>query len=1256
MKRERKAAASGLSAETPYWGSSVIKALHRAVAALLLTFAVLCAGLFAGQAAESAVVSQMLVSNIWGVTTGSASLTATDHAQQFTTGSNAGGYTVTSLKLVIANGASTSFTVDIYTNTNGAPGSKLGTLTPRFASIGSGHKMFLAGDDGIDLDAETSYFLVIDSAGGGTTAFNLTRPGATDAEIFGLPDWTITGATLSRSSSATTGSWSTHSNQFLRMHVTGKTRGNAAPVFSETSYTFPLAENSVGLTTPIQIGTVVATDADAGDTVTYRIHESPLGFIGPFITVDSSTGVVSYTGGGENYEHPLAHARAVVVRASDGKDEAHVTVKLKTTDVDEPADSPTITIYHDPNHSPAAVSRYDAAIQLLTDAGRPYLVRLVTGTSEVDWLAKVSNSTMPRFFLDDPKVHWKWGPSKPKVNNGGLRWLRSVLESSTTNSVPAFGEASYTFDLAENADGSTTPVSVGTVSATDADTDDTVTYSITAGNTDSKFAIDSSTGAITYTGGGEDYEGFETPASAFSLTVQASDGTGHSSVTVTVAVTDVSEAADAPTLARGAPTITSTFTIYHDPNDSATVSRYDTAIGLLKAAGQSYVVRTVTGTGEVERLAGVSNSVMPRFFLGDPAATGWGPPQAKVNHGGLRWLRKEIAKLPSAVSVADARVTEAADAMLIFTVKLNQASASTGTVDYATADGTATAGQDYTATSGTLTFAPGETFRAVTVPVLDDVHDEGEETLTLTLSNPSGIRLADGEATGTIVNSDPLQQAWLARFGRTVATHVTDAVGERLRRRPEQGSHLTVGGQRLSLGAPAGRDEAGTGAGASASGLLQGLAGALGLGPAQSGTGGAWEDGRGPDPRLGQSRTLTLDLRQILLGSSFRLALNGADAGATSPRLTAWGRFAGTTFDGQDGALAVTGDVFTGTVGVDSEWERLLAGVAVAHSRGDGSFNDSNPDMEDRGRGGLENTLTSIHPYVRYAVTDRLDVWGLVGYGWGELDLELANDETLETDMNLVMGAVGGRGVLLSPAESGGYQLATRTDAMFTRTTSDAVANSAATDADAHRLRVILEGSRGVTWADGRSLTPTVELGLRHDWGDAETGFGVEMGGRVQYADPGLGLTVEAAVRGLLAHEDSEYDEWGASGTVRLDPGAGGQGLALTLAPTWGAASSGVDGLWARQTTSGLAPQGRRGPPAGQLNAEVSYGLRAFELGLLTPYAGTSLAQGGTQQYRLGGRLAVEDGLTLNLEGSHQQQGGQTPMDTGLLLRLEMPW
>ena len=96
---------------------------------------------------------------------------------------------------------------------------------------------------------------------------------------------------------------------------------------------------------------------------------------------------------------------------------------------------------------------------------------------------------------------------------------------------------------------------------------------------------------------------------------------------------------------------------------------------------------------------------------------------------------------PVGIAVADARVDENDGAVLAFVVTLSRAASGTLTVDYATADGTAHAGVDYTAASGTLTFQAGASSQTVEVAVLDDAHDEGEETLTLTLSNASSGRL-----------------------------------------------------------------------------------------------------------------------------------------------------------------------------------------------------------------------------------------------------------------------------------------------------------------------------------------------------------------------------------------------------------------------------------------------------------------------------------------------------------------------------------
>ncbi len=155
---------------------------------------------------------------------------------------------------------------------------------------------------------------------------------------------------------------------------------------------------------------------------------------------------------------------------------------------------------------------------------------------------------------------------------------------------------------------------------------------------------------------------------------------------------------------------------------------------------------------------------------------------------------------PVGISIADARVDEGAGALLAFAVTLSRAASGKVRVDYATTDASAQAGVDYTAASGTLTFQTGQSSKTIEVAVLDDAHDEGEETLTLSLSNVSGGRLTDDEATGTIVNSDPLPRALLARFGRTAAVHVVEHVEERMAAPREPGFEGRFAGRQLRPG------------------------------------------------------------------------------------------------------------------------------------------------------------------------------------------------------------------------------------------------------------------------------------------------------------------------------------------------------------------------------------------------------------------------------------------------------------------------
>lgn len=106
------------------------------------------------------------------------------------------------------------------------------------------------------------------------------------------------------------------------------------------------------------------------------------------------------------------------------------------------------------------------------------------------------------------------------------------------------------------------------------------------------------------------------------------------------------------------------------------------------------------------------------------------------------------------LSIADATTTDESAASTNLTVSLSAASAKSITVDYATSNGTATAGADYTATSGTLTFAAGETSKTIAVAVLADSTFEGDESVTVTISNASNASISDATATLTITEDD----------------------------------------------------------------------------------------------------------------------------------------------------------------------------------------------------------------------------------------------------------------------------------------------------------------------------------------------------------------------------------------------------------------------------------------------------------------------------------------------------------------------
>ena len=614
---------------------------------------------------------------------------------------------------------------------------------------------------------------------------------------------------------------------------------------------------------------------------------------------------------------------------------------------------------------------------------------------------------------------------------------------------------------------------------------------------------------------------------------------------------------------------------------------------------------------------------------------------------------------PARIRVADARAKEGKDASLDFAVTLSRAASGPVSVDYATKDGTAAAGADYTAASGTLTFAPGETAKTVSVALLDDSIDEGKETFTLRLSNPQGayLRKMHREAKGVVRNDDPLQAMWLARFGRMVASDAVASVTARLETPRGAGSHVTLMGQRMNFG------EAGGGAAAALATVLTGFAQTFGAPSAPAaadddpfarhGLTHGWRD---PAAATGARRVTG---RELLLGTSFRAVL-GQGAGS---QWTSWGQGASVSrFSAAVPGLGLTGEAATGSMGMDYERGRLLMGFAMTHSVGEGTASDAG------WRYALGSTATMMMPYARLALSERISAWGMAGTGSGRMTLDLDGGvaQRYRTDLAMTLAATGVRGELIAPAEPGGFALALKADAFWVRTESDRVAGSAFGNlAGAHgessRVRAVLDGSRTFAFASGAALTPSVELGVRHDAGDAETGTGLEVGAGLGWADPSRGLDMALKVHGLAVHAQDGYDEWGVTGQLRLVPGGNaGRGLSMSLTPSYGADPAGSERLWALPASSGLAATNGGAAPTSRFDAEAGYGMALLgDRFTGTPNVGFGLSE-TAREYRMGWRLTSavrgDPGFEVSLDATRREAANGNEAEHGVMLRSLIKW
>ena len=852
---------------------------------------------------------------------------------------------------------------------------------------------------------------------------------------------------------------------------------------------------------------------------------------------------------------------------------------------------------------------------------------------------------------------------------------------SPGSAVTEGGHAVFTL-TASPAPAADLPVSV-TV-ATDGD------YGIAAG---SRKVTIPTTGSATLTLATTD-DGTDEPDGSVSVTVKDGDGyTVGSAASGTVAVRDddlpppvVTIAARAASVAEGGDAV---FTLTADraPDSDITVTlavsetgdgdhvaasdEGPAALAIPKDATEAvFTLATVNDDAdEPDGAAVVTVEAGAGYTVGDPASAS------------VEVTDDDLPSTVPALSVGDSTAKEGGRLPIMpFTVQLSPPAPGPVRVYVSTRPSTpvsAEPGQDYAPGSSDLTFQAGETEKTVWIRIYDDSHDEGSETFEVVLSNAKGAVIGDGVAVGTIVNDDPMPAAFLARFGRTVAEQALDGIAGRMAAPRTVGMQGAIAGQALSFDAPSGasgpghesaRIPDGTGALAPANSEA-----ALAMAEIARGfgndAGGPGHDATGFGETPPHSRTMTA--RDALLGSSFSLTGETDGSGGS---MAFWGRAAQGSFDGREGTFSLDGTVTTGMLGADYARGKWLIGLALAQSDGEGDYRDTDvmsraasqdcpAEAEElcrgavrEGDGTVEASLTAAVPYAAFQASERLKLWGAAGYGSGEVTLKTAMGGSYKADTTWNMAAAGLRGDLLAPpAEGSGPALAVTSDALWARTSSEKTARLAASDSDVTRLRVGLEGSYRVALEDGGSLVPKLEVGARHDGGDAETGFGVELGGGVKWTDPGMGLSLDLSGRTLLAHGDDDLKDRGFSAALAWDPAPATQrGAALSLRQDFGGrATGGLDALFAPDP---LDDRAGGGEATSRWALEAAYGLPAFG-GRWTgsPHVGLGLAT-GARDWSLGWRLAPEAAnapdLSFGVKATRRESDGAEPEHTvGLEIR-----
>ena len=399
-----------------------------------------------------------------------------------------------------------------------------------------------------------------------------------------------------------------------------------------------------------------------------------------------------------------------------------------------------------------------------------------------------------------------------------------------------------------------------------------------------------------------------------------------------------------------------------------------------------------------------------------------------------------------------------------------------------------------------------------------------------------------------------------------------------------------------------------------------------------------------------------IDWKEALRDTDFSLQMgaghgHGAGGGAD---LAFWGGSSYSDFAGEDRDTDWDGDMFSLYTGFDARVRpHMRAGLMLSYVDSESDYSTVAGRSVESGE--YEMEMTTMSPYLNWRRPDG-NAWVTVGYGSGEVEVRPDNDNPDRlNEVNMQNFGIGGVKTL---SRAGAREVRVKADVFEANAEVEGNATGGIEgdiNVDVHRVRIALESRRTRALAGGAQLTPALEIGARHDGGDGRTGGGMELGGKLHYHDPGLGLTVEARARYLVGHSAAGTRDWGIGGLARLAPGADGQGLAVTLTPAYGATESGADDLWknglAAARTSDSTDAAAAKHLAARMDAEIGYGMPVDGVfgfgdgaaglgdgGMLTPYSALRLGD-SKRDYRFGVKWTSADRLALNLSARRLDGG-----------------